>query len=84
MSGRLSKRFAVEEQVLEVLSGYFSVGGRTVEMECRLVEDLFVESIGLIEIVMALNEWFGVEIPEDAVEEWRTVKDVCDSLNDLV
>lgn len=53
-------------------------------MECRLVEDLFVESIGLIEIVMALNEWFGVEIPEDAVEEWRTVKDVCDSLNDLV
>lgn len=84
MSGRLSKHFAIEEQVLEVLSEYFSVGGRAVVMECRLVEDLFVESISLIEMVMALNELFGVEIPEGAVGEWRTVKDVCNTLNDLV
>jgi acyl carrier protein len=80
MSDDSSDQFDVVSQVLKVLSDYFPVGCREVELASRLVEDLYVDSISLVEIVMALNESFGIELPEDRVGLWRTVEDVCESV----
>jgi acyl carrier protein len=41
------------------------------------VEDLCVDSVGVVEIVMSINEVFGVDLPAAAVKEWRTVGDIC-------
>lgn len=68
----------LERQVIKLLSSCFSVGRRTIDIESRLVEDLYVDSVGMVETVMALNETFGIELPEEGVEMWKTVGDICD------
>jgi len=75
-----SDQVVVASQVIKVLSDYFPAGRRDIELTSRLVQDLYVDSISLIEIVMALNETFGIDLPEDRVGLWRTVEDVCESV----
>lgn len=70
----------IERQVIRILSDYFPVGRRKIESESRLVEDLYVDSMSIVEIVMALNESFAIELPESAVSEWRIVGDICCSV----
>lgn len=67
----------IESQVIKVLSEYFPVGRRKIERASRLVEDLYVDSMSIVEMVMALNESFAIELPESQVSEWRTVGDIC-------
>ncbi|WP_256585604.1 phosphopantetheine-binding protein [Pseudomonas sp. FW305-70] len=80
MSDESSDKFDIASQVIKVLSDYFPAGRRDIELTSRLVQDLYVDSISLIEIVMALNETFGIDLPEDRVGLWRTVEDVCETV----
>ncbi|MGJ7515646.1 phosphopantetheine-binding protein [Pseudomonas baetica] len=82
MSNELSAECVVENQVIKVLMDYFPADRRKIEAASRLVEDLYVDSISLVEIVMALNETFGIELPESGVRGWGTVKDICDSVKE--
>ncbi len=36
-----------------------------------------MDSIGFVEVVLALNETFNIELPETEAGEWKTVKDIC-------
>lgn len=63
--------------VIEVLSDYLAPCQWRVEMSSRLVEDLCVDSVGLVEIVMCLNQTFNIDLPEAEVAEWNTVEDIC-------
>nr|WP_256590958.1 phosphopantetheine-binding protein [Pseudomonas sp. ERMR1:02] len=73
----LSVELEIDRQVICVLAATLFVGRRQVEVESRLVEDLYMDSISMVEVVMALNEMFGIELSESGVEEWKTVKDIC-------
>jgi len=66
----------IEFQVIKVLSDYFSVGRPKIQRRSRLVEDLYVDSMSLVELVMALNEAFETELPAAEVANWRTVADI--------
>jgi len=66
----------VKQRVIKILSGCFQSGRTKVLMESRLVEDLRVDSIDLVEIVMALNDEFGIDLPESDVQSWSVVEDV--------
>ena len=81
MSEFLTDASGLEHQVKMLLSDYFSVGRKTIETDSRLVEDLYVDSVGVVEIVMALNEAFGIDLPEEGVEQWKTVGDICELVN---
>lgn len=70
----------VEHQVIDVLSEYFSADHRGIERESSLVEDLYLDSLGVVEIVMILNDFFGIELPASGVAEWRFVADICTSV----
>lgn len=67
----------VEHQVIKVLSNYFPANRHKIKMNSRLVEDLYMDSIGFFEIVMELNETFGIELPVTEAGEWKTVNDIC-------
>nr|WP_269137511.1 phosphopantetheine-binding protein [Pseudomonas sp. PGPR40] len=75
MSGFMNN--GLERQVVQVLSGCLLVDRRTIETDSRLVEDLHVDSVDVVEIVMSLNEAFGIDLPNAEVTEWRTVGDIC-------
>ena len=47
------------------------------------VEDLSADSLEIVELVMALENEFDIEIPEDAVEKIKTISDLADVLSDM-
>jgi acyl carrier protein len=65
-----------ESQVIKVLSEYFSMDRLNIQRGSRLVEDLYMDSMNLVETVMVLNEAFDTELPASQVAEWRTVADI--------
>ena len=46
--------------------------------EASFIDDLGADSLDIVELVMAFEEEFGVEIPDDAAEKIATVKDAID------
>ena len=69
--------FEIESQIIKLLSDCLSLDGCNIESSSRLVEDLFVDSMNVIEIVMLINEVFDIELPREGVAAWRTVQDIC-------
>lgn len=77
MSEQSKAEGEIQSQVVTILRGFCPVWCREIESESRLVEDLYVDSMGLVEIVLALNEKFEVDLPDADVELCSTVGDVC-------
>lgn len=66
----------VEEQVKKIIVEQLSVEASQVTPEARFVEDLGADSLDNVELVMALEEEFKVEVPDEEAEKLRTVGDV--------
>ncbi|SEI14527.1 phosphopantetheine-binding protein [Pseudomonas fuscovaginae UPB0736] len=69
--------YFIEQQVMVLLASYFQLERRKVLLDSRLIEDLYLNSMGIIEVAMLLNEAFEIDLPESGVAGWRTVADVC-------
>lgn len=63
----------ISQRVLDCLKDLL---GRAVHPSDRIQEDLRADSIDLVEIVMALENEFGIEISSNTFQEWNTVQDV--------
>jgi acyl carrier protein len=50
--------------------------GKEINIESRLVEDLGGDSLDMLELIMALEERFGIEVPDEDAEYIKTVRDV--------
>jgi acyl carrier protein len=70
----------IEILVKEVLLCFFLEVRFEIGNNSRLVEDLWVDSIGIVEILMCLNEAFDIELHDAEAAEWRTVADICCSV----
>ena len=46
-----------------------------ISLETRLKEDLDLDSIGLLEFVMQIEDEFGIELPDEGVEDIKTIAD---------
>lgn len=68
----------VEKKMKNMISERLSVDGEKIKMTDRLVEDLGADSLDLVELIMGIEEDFGVEIPDEAAEKIRTVQDALD------
>ena len=63
----------IQERVRKILAENLSVPEDSVTMESRFQEDLDADSLDLVEAVLALEEEFGVSIPEEEMEGVKTV-----------
>ena len=68
------------EKMKEMIAEQLGVDVASVEAESRFKEDLDADSLDLFELVMALEEAYGVEIPSEDLEKLLTVQDVIDYL----
>ncbi|OGL20799.1 MAG: acyl carrier protein, partial [Candidatus Rokubacteria bacterium RIFCSPLOWO2_12_FULL_71_19] len=63
----------VEERVREIISENLGVRPDEVTMEAKFIEDLNADSLDTVELVMAFEEEFGIEIPDEDAEKITTV-----------
>ncbi|KAB8225442.1 acyl carrier protein [Aspergillus novoparasiticus] len=68
----------IEERVKILIAEQLGVVKEAVKPEATYVDDLGADSLDIVEIVMALEEEFGTEIPDDDAEKLRTVQDAID------
>ena len=64
-----------DERVKKIIMEQLGVEAEEVTPEAKFIEDLGADSLDIVELVMALEEEFGVEIPDEDAEKIVTVKD---------
>lgn len=68
------------EKIITIMNEQLNLEGVEIKETSSFKEDLGVDSLDLFELVMALEEEFGVEIPSEDLENITTVKAVVDYL----
>ena len=72
---------SVEERVKQIIVEQLVVDEGEVTPNASFVDDLGADSLDTVELVMAFEEAFTVEIPDEQAEKIRTVKDAIDYIN---
>lgn len=67
---------AVFDDVRDVVVEQLSVAPEAVKLESKIIEDLGADSLDVVELVMALEEKFEVEIPDGEAEKLISISDV--------
>lgn len=75
---------SIEEKVIEIIAQKLNLSKDQVKPEASFVDDLGADSLDLVELVMAMEEAFGMEVPDEDAEKLRTVKDVIDYVKSKV
>ena len=73
----------VEQKVRDIVVEQLQVKPEQVTPEAKFIEDLGADSLDVVELVMALEEEFGNEIPDEEAEKLTTVGDVIKYVEDL-
>lgn len=76
MKRKLENMAEVFERVRKVICEQLSVTEGEVSEDKRFQEDLNADSLDVVELIMALEEEFGIEIPDDDVANMKSVGDV--------
>ncbi|MDY6952620.1 MAG: acyl carrier protein [Thermodesulfobacteriota bacterium] len=66
---------AVEEKVKQMVAEKLSVEVEEVIPEASFVDDLGADSLDLVELIMAMEEAFDIEVPDEEAEKLQTVQD---------
>ncbi|HBQ97281.1 MULTISPECIES: acyl carrier protein [Roseofilum] len=66
------------DRVQKIVADQLGVEAEKVKLEASFTEDLGADSLDTVELVMALEEEFNLEIPDDAAEKIETVKNAVD------
>ncbi len=71
----------MEEKVKKIIAEQLDVDAANVKPEASFVDDLGADSLDTVELVMALEEEFGIEIPDEDAEKITTVQHAVDYIN---
>ncbi len=66
------------EKLKTIVSEQLEIDAESITIDTRLNEDLNADSLDVVEILMALEDEFGVEIPDEETEKMKTIGDVVD------
>ncbi len=75
---------SVERRVIEIIVEQLGVGEEEVTPEAHFIDDLGADSLDLVELIMAMEEEFGLEISDEDAEKIQTVQDVINYITEHV
>lgn len=76
--------FMVLGKVKELISDQFGTDIETISMDTAFAEDLNADSLDVVELIMAIEEEFDLEIDDNEVENIKSVGDLVNFINDRV
>ena len=66
----------VFEKIRDIIADQLDVNPEAITMETDLMKDLEADSLDAVEIIMAIEEEFGLEIPDEKAEDFRVVANI--------
>jgi acyl carrier protein len=72
----------IEQQVKEIIVEQLGVNADQVTSDAKFIEDLGADSLDTVELVMALEEKFQLDVPDEEAERLQTVGDVIKYIED--
>ena len=72
----------IEERVKKIVVEHLSIEEEKISESASFIDDLGADSLDTVELVMAFEEEFGVEIPDDAAESIQTFGDAVKYITD--
>jgi acyl carrier protein len=73
----------IEQRVKDIIVEQLGVKADQVTPEAKLIEDLGADSLDAVELVMALEEEFGIEVPDEQAEKLQSVGDIIKYIEDV-
>lgn len=70
----------LEEKVIDIIVEQLDVTREECALEASFIEDLGADSLDLVELIMEMEENFGIQIADDELEKIRTIQDVVNFL----
>ncbi|MEI8068036.1 MAG: acyl carrier protein [Candidatus Shapirobacteria bacterium] len=72
------------EKVAKIIKDQLSISGEEIKEESNLIEDLAADSLDVVEIIMAIEEDFDIEIPDKDAEEIKTIGQIIEYIEKKV
>nr|WP_281180504.1 acyl carrier protein [Desulforhopalus singaporensis] len=72
---------AIQDEMIDIIVEQLSVDKDKVVPNASFVDDLGADSLDLVELIMAMEEGFDIEIPDEDAESIATVQDAIDYVN---
>ena len=69
------------ENVRKNIARQLDIPEESITMESRLIEDLKADSLDVVELIMDLEQQYGIEIPDDDLPNIHTVGDIVNYIN---
>ena len=66
------------EKVKDILAKQLRIDVNTIEDDTNIVDDIGADSLDIVEMLMSIEENFGIIVPDEDVQSLRTVRDVAD------
>ena len=66
----------VFDKIREILAEQLDLEENKISMESDIVEDLEADSLDVVDLVMSLEDEFGIEVPDEAIENFKIVGDI--------
>ncbi len=67
---------SLEEKIVDIIAEKLNLSKDQIKPEASFIDDLGADSLDLVELVMTMEETFGMEVPDEDAEKLKTVKDV--------
>ncbi len=74
----------VEQKVFDIIVEQLKVSPEEVALEASFIEDLGADSLDLVELIMAMEEEFGLEISDEDAEKIQTVQDAVNYITEHI
>jgi acyl carrier protein len=68
------------ERVIEIIMDQLEVTREECKLDASFIDDLGADSLDLVELIMEMEENFGIEIKDEELEKIRTIRDAIDFL----
>ena len=71
------------QKVAEIVAEQLGVDESSITLESSIIDDLGADSLDIVELIMAFEQEFEVEIPDETAEKITTIGDVIDYINSV-
>ncbi len=72
---------STEEKVKKIVAEHLGIDENKISLDSKFIDDLGADSLDTVELVMAFEEQFSIEIPDDAAETILTVQNAVDFID---